>query len=80
MARPQSIPKLTQHKGSGKAVVSLNGRNHYLGLFGTPEAKSAYDNLISEWLAAGCQLLEAENGNAGQASAGISVNEVIQAF
>jgi hypothetical protein len=50
MARPQSIPKLTQHKASGKAVVRLNGRDHYLGLFGTPEAKSAYDKLLPNGL------------------------------
>jgi hypothetical protein len=66
MARPQSIPKLTQHKASGKAVVRLNGRDHYVGLFGTPEAKSAYDKLIAEWLATGRQPLHADSGNQSQ--------------
>jgi hypothetical protein len=66
MARPQSIPKLTQHKSSGKAVVRLNGRDHYLGIFGTPEAKNAYDRLIGEWLAGGRQLLQSGPGNAAQ--------------
>jgi integrase len=80
MARPQSIPKLTQHKASGKAVVRLNGRDHYLGLFGTPEAKSAYDKLIAEWLATGRQPLHADAGNQSQTNNGISVNEVLQAF
>ena len=41
MARPLSVPKLCQHKASGKAVVRLNGQDHYLGMFGTPEAKGA---------------------------------------
>ncbi|HUR52767.1 MAG TPA: hypothetical protein VMZ71_01465 [Gemmataceae bacterium] len=53
MPRPTSVPKLTLHKASGKAVVRLNGRDHYLGVYGSPEAKAAYDRLIAEWLAAG---------------------------
>jgi hypothetical protein len=51
MPRKPSIPKLCQHKASGKAVVRLNGRDH-LGVYGTPGAKAAYDRLIAEWLAA----------------------------
>jgi hypothetical protein len=51
MARPQSIPKLSQHKASGKAVVRLNDRDHYLGVFGTleeqPPLEIAYDD--SPW-------------------------------
>jgi hypothetical protein len=42
MPRPASIPKLTHHKASGKAVVRLNAHDHYLGMFGTPEAEIAY--------------------------------------
>jgi len=51
MPRPISIPKLTRHTASGKAVVRLNGRDHYVGIFGTPEAETAYNRLIAEWLA-----------------------------
>ena len=51
MPRLPRIPQLSLHKASGKAVVRLNGRDHYLGVFGSPEAKSAYDRLIAEWLA-----------------------------
>ena len=50
MPRPISIPKLTRHKASGKAVVRLNGRDHYVGIFGTAEAETAYNRLIGEWL------------------------------
>lgn len=44
------IPKLTRHKASGRAVVRLNGRDHYLGKFGTAEAIRNYDDLIEVWL------------------------------
>jgi hypothetical protein len=53
MPRQPSVPKLCLHKASGKAVVRLNGQDHYLGVFGTPGAKGAYDRLIAEWLANG---------------------------
>ncbi len=47
------LPKLRLHKASGRAVVTLNGQDHYLGAFGSPEAQHAYDRAISEWLARG---------------------------
>jgi len=52
MARPRSVPSLCRHKASGQAVVRLDGRDHYLGKYGTPEAQAAYHRLIGEWLAA----------------------------
>lgn len=80
MSRKPSVPKLCQHKASGKAVVRLNGRDHYLGVFGSPEAKAAYDRLIAEWLAAGRrnpeEIAKTETGK----STPISVNEVLLAF
>ena len=48
MPRKPGIPQLTLHKASGKAVVRLNDRDHYLGSYGMPEAKAAYDKLIAE--------------------------------
>lgn len=47
---PLKIPKLCKHKASGKAVVRLNGKDHYCGTFGTKEANEAYKGLISKWL------------------------------
>src|SRR5207244_407068 len=41
---------------TGQAYVTLNGKEHYLGLFGTPESKDAYDSLIAQWLAGGRSL------------------------
>ena len=47
------IPTLRLHRPSGQAVVTLAGVDRYLGRYGTPEAKQAYDRLLGEWLAAG---------------------------
>src|SRR5947209_5250117 len=40
MARRKSIPKMTRHKASGRAVVRLNGTNHYIGPRGSEQGGS----------------------------------------
>jgi integrase len=47
------VPRLRHHKASGRAVVTLNGKDHYLGLWRSAESKAAYERLIGEWLTAG---------------------------
>jgi integrase len=47
------IPSYRLHRPSGLAVVTLNGRDHYLGPHGTPESRRAYDRLVGGWIAAG---------------------------
>lgn len=49
----QSVPKYRKHKQSGQAVVTLNGRDHLLGPFGTKVSRREYDRLVCEWLQRG---------------------------
>jgi len=49
----RKLPSYRLHKVSGHAVVTLGGRDHYLGLHGSTESLDAYKRLISEWTAAG---------------------------
>jgi len=69
-------PSYRRHKSSGQAIVTLDGRDHYLGDFGSPVSKAEYDRLIAGWLTAGRQLPPPTGG----APADPSVNEVILAF
>ena len=40
------------HKASGRAVVRLVGKDHYLGgPCGSPESHERYERLIAEWWA-----------------------------
>ena len=48
-----AISKHSHHKASGQAVVTLAGRDHYLGPHGTKASRLEYDRLIAEWIAAG---------------------------
>ena len=49
----KALPKYRQHRASGKAVVTLDGKDYYLGKHGTEASKSEYERLIGEWLANG---------------------------
>lgn len=47
------IPSLRKHKASGQSVVTLGGRDHYCGPWGSRVAVAEYDRLVGEWLASG---------------------------
>jgi hypothetical protein len=44
-------------------VVTLNGKDHYLGAWKTAASKAEYNRLIGEWLAAGRCLPASRRGN-----------------
>lgn len=46
------LPSYRRHS-SGQARVTINGRAHYLGVYGSPASKQAYKVLLAEWLASG---------------------------
>jgi integrase len=51
-------PSYRKHRGSGLAVVTVAGRDHYLGKYNTKASRVEYDRVIGEWLANGRQLPE----------------------
>jgi integrase len=53
MARRKKVPSYRLHKPSGQAVVTIAGRDRYLGPHDSPESHALYDRLIAEWLDAG---------------------------
>ena len=48
--RKRRIPKYSLHKATGQARVCIDGVDHYLGKFDSPESKSRYRQLIEKWL------------------------------
>jgi integrase len=69
------IPKYSLHKASGRAIVTLDGTDHYLGAYDSPESKVEYDRLIAEWLANGRRAAAPAADEPTQ-----SVNELIAAY
>src|SRR5262245_7971770 len=52
----RKVPSYRLHKSDGRAVVTLNGTDVYLGNYGSPQSHQHYARLIAEWEAAGRQL------------------------
>jgi len=51
MARSRStVPALVHHRPSGRARVRIDGRDIYLGTFGSAEADEKYRRLVAEYL------------------------------
>lgn len=48
-----SAPKYRKHRASKFAVVTLAGKDHYIGPYGSKANKVEYDRLVGELLAAG---------------------------
>ncbi|MBX3396774.1 MAG: tyrosine-type recombinase/integrase [Phycisphaerae bacterium] len=76
------VPSLRLHKPSGRAVVTLSGRDHYLGPYDADSSRLAYEKLIGEWLANGRRLIANEDSPGGVESKceSVSVAEVLLAF
>ena len=61
--RQSRTPSYRLHRPSGLAVVSIGGRDVYLGKHGSPESRAKYDQLIAEWLLGGRQNTHAPRDN-----------------
>ena len=47
--RPRT-PKYRHYRPKNLAVVRIDGKDHYLGRYGTPESHAKYRRLLAEWL------------------------------
>src|SRR6266487_352308 len=57
MPRTNRPPSYRRHKARNCAVVTIDGRNHYLGRYGSPESHQEYSRLLAEWQRRGKHLL-----------------------
>ena len=79
--KPPRPPKYRHFKPKNLAVVRINGHDHYLGKYGSPESYEKYDRLVAEWL-----LTRRHNGKprvspeVSPHDSAITVNELILAF
>jgi len=67
------LPSYRLHKASGQAIVSLNGRQVYLGPHDTEESRAEYDRVMAEYLANGRRA-------PGKQPASMTVSEVLVAY
>ena len=69
-------PSYRLHKQTGRAVVTIDGHDHYLGKHGTVKSRGEYERLLGEWLSKGRTL----GPVAGPGSPGLTISELINAF
>ncbi|MGC8560909.1 MAG: tyrosine-type recombinase/integrase [Phycisphaerae bacterium] len=64
------IPSYRRHRSTGQAVVTINGRDFYLGPYGCASSRREYDRLIAEWQLGGRTL----------PAVGVSIAELMLAY
>lgn len=68
----KSTPKYRKHRASGQAIVTLGGKDYYLGPHGTKASWKEYDRIVAEWLINGRTV--------PQPDAGLTVVELFAAY
>ncbi len=53
------MPEIRLHKRSGNGRVFINGREYWLGPFGSPEARRRYEELIAAYVTSKGRSVEA---------------------
>lgn len=78
--RPTRVPKYRKHKPTGQAVVTLSGKDFYLGRHGTVASREKYARLVAEWLERGRQALALGSAVGPAQRSSFTVNELILAY
>jgi integrase len=79
MPRTNRPPSYRLHKARNLAVVTLDGKDHYLGPYGSPESHEKYARLIAEWRAHRRHLLPTTAAGPS-ANPFLSVGELVLAY
>ncbi|MCA9215683.1 MAG: site-specific integrase [Planctomycetales bacterium] len=79
MPRKPRFPSYRLHKPSGQAVVTINGRDFYLGVFDSEQSKACYEKLIAEWLSNGRELPQSASVD-GSSETGLTIVELIARY
>ena len=72
---PVRIPTYRLHRPTGQAVVTLAGKDHYLGKHGSPASRQAYDRLLAEYLAT-----RAQHTSSANPPGDLTINELLMAY
>ena len=68
-------PTYRHHRPSGQAVVTLDGRDFYLGKYDSELSRAEYDRLVAEWLQSGRRL-----SHTADAGADLTIYELAESF
>ena len=74
------VPSYRLHKASRQAVVTLGGKDLYLGPHGSAESRHRYEQVVAEWLSNHRQTPASSSTGAAPDKALIDLNELFVAF
>ena len=77
MPRPKGVPAYQHFKARNLAKVRIEGKDHYLGPYGSSESRAEYDRLIAEHLSARAVGLPPASR---ESATGSTITEMIAAF
>ena len=73
------LPKYRHYKPKDLAVVRLDGKDHYLGKYGSEESREKYRRLVAEWFATAGHSAR-PNSAPSETVVGLTVNQLILAY
>ena len=71
--RPRQVPSYCLHKATGQAYVTIDGREQYLGPYGSPQSKEKYARVLAERMAEP----DLPPSNAASADCRITIDELV---
>lgn len=80
MPRRKRIPSYWLHKPTGQARVRINGRDHYLGKFGSAESRAAYARLIAEHYGDAAEARSVTPSSVDDPYPHVSIDELLLAY
>lgn len=78
MPKTSRPPSYRLHKARNCAVVTIDGKNHYLGPYGSPESHEKYARLIAEWRLHSGRLLPTTE--ATRFTSKLTINELVLSY
>jgi integrase len=79
MPRSTRVPSYCLHKATGQAVVRINGKDIYLGAYGSGASHESYARAIAQWRA-GCAERPVSLGSGKPRSPDLTMNEALLAY
>ena len=76
MPKRRRTPSYRLHKARKCGVVTIDGLDHYLGPYNSPESWEKYYRLLAEWVANGHAAPAASSGETLE----LTINELIAAY
>jgi hypothetical protein len=59
--KSRRTPKYRHYKPKDLAVVRIDGKDHYLGKYDSPESREKYHRLVAEWISGTSANLDARS-------------------